>query len=427
MFWRKKSRKQRARDSVIQQPGRTPSPCVSSPRPLATIRASAHMHPQRGTHVLPLHSFFLIQLTTHIRHERDAPDMPTPYAPSHASYAPRRTPSEPDLVYPPEDGDPPLSRGPSLVAHAPPPRRGGSSAYSRQPPPHAPPRSARTQYQYEAADAYGAPPAPASHVSRSMRHPSTHAPPRSAMHHQYAEAPLYEEPAAPAGHASRAPRVTYDDQYSAVDAYDPAPAPAGHAAHAPRARGLPTVHEHDGTRARGMPTVHEHDGHAVLAKPARARSHAHAARPPHAHPAEAYGAQPHYAYPSSAYADQPHYAHTAEVYDDRPEAEPVRVYAHRPHARPPVAVGTLTVAQRPPHAFRPSACTGRRRGLCVRSRPLCDVDKDGGLTRRAQIGINYAGTQNALMGCVNDARNMREFLMRASCPASPSHPRTHPC
>lgn len=28
-----------------------------------------------------------------------------------------------------------------------------------------------------------------------------------------------------------------------------------------------------------------------------------------------------------------------------------------------------------------------------------------------QIGINYTGTQHELHGCVNDAKNMRKFLI----------------
>ncbi|KAI0300080.1 peptidase C14, caspase domain-containing protein [Multifurca ochricompacta] len=41
--------------------------------------------------------------------------------------------------------------------------------------------------------------------------------------------------------------------------------------------------------------------------------------------------------------------------------------------------------------FRHSRCTGRRKAVCV--------------------GINYTGQKNDLQGCVNDARNMYQFLM----------------
>ncbi|KAF8269416.1 caspase domain-containing protein [Lactarius quietus] len=41
--------------------------------------------------------------------------------------------------------------------------------------------------------------------------------------------------------------------------------------------------------------------------------------------------------------------------------------------------------------FRHSRCTGKRKAVCV--------------------GINYTGQQNELQGCVNDARNMYQFLM----------------
>ncbi|KAH9837977.1 peptidase C14, caspase domain-containing protein, partial [Rhodofomes roseus] len=39
-----------------------------------------------------------------------------------------------------------------------------------------------------------------------------------------------------------------------------------------------------------------------------------------------------------------------------------------------------------------SKCTGRKKALC--------------------IGINYTGQHNALHGCVNDAKNVRKFLMK---------------
>jgi hypothetical protein len=69
-----------------------------------------------------------------------------------------------------------------------------------------------------------------------------------------------------------------------------------------------------------------------------------------------------------------------------------------------------------PGAFKYSACTGRRRALCVRRA----VDSDGreGADGVAQIGINYAGTPNALLGCVNDARNVRNHLLR-TCGTAP--------
>ena len=35
-----------------------------------------------------------------------------------------------------------------------------------------------------------------------------------------------------------------------------------------------------------------------------------------------------------------------------------------------------------------------------------------------QIGINYTGMPKALNGCVNDAKNVRKFLISASCAPS---------
>ncbi|KAF8628785.1 hypothetical protein AX15_003724 [Amanita polypyramis BW_CC] len=46
----------------------------------------------------------------------------------------------------------------------------------------------------------------------------------------------------------------------------------------------------------------------------------------------------------------------------------------------------------PSSRFKPSKCTGRRKALC--------------------IGINYSGQRNELKGCINDALNMRKFLMQ---------------
>ncbi|TEB20080.1 hypothetical protein FA13DRAFT_1820432 [Coprinellus micaceus] len=48
-----------------------------------------------------------------------------------------------------------------------------------------------------------------------------------------------------------------------------------------------------------------------------------------------------------------------------------------------------------PHVCR-SHCSGRKRAVC--------------------IGINYIGQKHELQGCANDARNMREFLIRTSSP-----------
>jgi hypothetical protein len=44
-----------------------------------------------------------------------------------------------------------------------------------------------------------------------------------------------------------------------------------------------------------------------------------------------------------------------------------------------------------------------------------------------QIGINYKGTRRELNGCVNDAKNVRQFLMSAFCaPFGTTTPLTSP-
>lgn len=60
-----------------------------------------------------------------------------------------------------------------------------------------------------------------------------------------------------------------------------------------------------------------------------------------------------------------------------------------------------------------SKCTGAKKALCVR---LVSTSSNGVmklLTYRPQIGINYRGQANQLYGCVNDARNVQNFLIRA--------------
>jgi metacaspase-1 len=45
--------------------------------------------------------------------------------------------------------------------------------------------------------------------------------------------------------------------------------------------------------------------------------------------------------------------------------------------------------------YQYSQCTGRKKALC--------------------IGINYFGQDSELCGCINDAKNMKAFLLRKSC------------
>ncbi len=50
--------------------------------------------------------------------------------------------------------------------------------------------------------------------------------------------------------------------------------------------------------------------------------------------------------------------------------------------------------QRAQQQYQYSQCTGRKKALCV--------------------GINYEGTSGELRGCINDAKNVKQFLMRTS-------------
>lgn len=49
----------------------------------------------------------------------------------------------------------------------------------------------------------------------------------------------------------------------------------------------------------------------------------------------------------------------------------------------------------PQQQYQYSQCTGRKKALC--------------------IGINYFGQNGELRGCINDAKNMKAFLIRKSC------------
>lgn len=62
-----------------------------------------------------------------------------------------------------------------------------------------------------------------------------------------------------------------------------------------------------------------------------------------------------------------------------------------------------------------SKCTGTKKALCVRL-VSASIDITKLPTYRRQIGINYRGQANQLYGCVNDARNVQNFLIRALYP-----------
>ncbi|KAI0666481.1 caspase domain-containing protein [Trametes maxima] len=79
----------------------------------------------------------------------------------------------------------------------------------------------------------------------------------------------------------------------------------------------------------------------------------------------------------------------------RPPAQhsssPPRVSKHRPRPDPAQFLQPVAPSGHD-HHFMYSKCTGRKKALC--------------------IGINYRGQPNELHGCVNDARNVMNFLMR---------------
>ena len=72
------------------------------------------------------------------------------------------------------------------------------------------------------------------------------------------------------------------------------------------------------------------------------------------------------------------------------------------------------------HFFQYSKCTGKKKAVCVcalLNTLICDRS-----SRHPQIGINYIGQDSALKGCINDAHNVRRFLMSARQPSFPFGP-----
>lgn len=74
-----------------------------------------------------------------------------------------------------------------------------------------------------------------------------------------------------------------------------------------------------------------------------------------------------------------------------PSPKPPMRQTDKHHAPNPLKLTKLPVEPLNPD-FQHSTCSGRRRALC--------------------IGINYRGQENELRGCINDAKNVRNFLMR---------------
>jgi hypothetical protein len=60
--------------------------------------------------------------------------------------------------------------------------------------------------------------------------------------------------------------------------------------------------------------------------------------------------------------------------------------------------------------FQYSKCTGRRRALCVCLHSFFFFASWSDCYLK--IGINYRGQENELRGCINDAKNVRRFLMK---------------
>lgn len=60
--------------------------------------------------------------------------------------------------------------------------------------------------------------------------------------------------------------------------------------------------------------------------------------------------------------------------------------------------------------YQYSQCNGRKRALCVcdPSAPVTSMCSSN--ASRPQIGINYFGQSAELKGCINDARNVSQFL-----------------
>ncbi|OSC98894.1 hypothetical protein PYCCODRAFT_1438875 [Trametes coccinea BRFM310] len=116
--------------------------------------------------------------------------------------------------------------------------------------------------------------------------------------------------------------------------------------------------------ARSPVSVHVHSHHRTHHSHSHSHSHGHSHS--HSH--------------SSRPVVQQHSSTPARLTRTRPQPDPIQPVQTSAHA------GHL----QQPH-FIYSKCTGRKKALC--------------------IGINYRGQPNQLHGCVNDARNVQNFLM----------------
>ncbi|KAK0213413.1 caspase domain-containing protein [Desarmillaria ectypa] len=95
----------------------------------------------------------------------------------------------------------------------------------------------------------------------------------------------------------------------------------------------------------------------------------------------------HYYYSSSSHSLPHSQSKTPTEIHTNSGSQPV-IINHSSHHKHQSAVQPTAPAQR----FRYSKCTGRKKALC--------------------IGINYRGQRHELRGCINDARHIRDFLIR---------------
>ncbi|KAH9913686.1 caspase domain-containing protein [Epithele typhae] len=96
---------------------------------------------------------------------------------------------------------------------------------------------------------------------------------------------------------------------------------------------------------------------------------------------------------SSGHSPRP--PHVTVTHVARPAQVPHASSSSKPHkiSRPQQLQPLSSSGEGRHHLFQYSKCTGHRKALCAR-----------------HIGINYKGQENELLGCVNDAKNVRRFL-----------------
>jgi hypothetical protein len=319
----------------------------------------------------------------------------------------------------------PLASGPSpaAFAHAPAETSGYAHTRTRQPGPYQ--HSNSDPYVHGQRHGYGIPARPGTLVATAST-PGAHAP------WPAPPAPSYEAAAMAEDEQSYSHRRANTDPYTHVHDFPVRPAalvaaasmPGAHAyehastpaypapTHGPATVAAEDVQPYSHQRANTYPYAHAHT-HGLLVRPAALFA---AARLPGALAyAHAPGAPAAPVRRSHTYAPQP--AHSAFPHGP-PAAATATEQMHpsppRAHARTSGAASATTLAPAVPDAFKYSTCTGRRRALCVRRAPPSKALGGAADGATVQIGINYAGTPNALRGCVNDARNVRKFLSGAS-------------